>query len=425
MKIFILIFIALSSFPTFAGLNLFKNNTFKCRKNNYRFEELYKNVKKGVVVVRTPSGLGSGFVVKHGKDSTFILTNSHVVENYKRVAVIWDDKEIDGALVLFNGINQNERVKAKAFAYEEDFTKDLALLAIKRQKGISLEFYKDEPPVGRDVLSIGSPSGLDYTITRGIISGIRSEGEIIQTDAAINEGNSGGPLIGLNGCVVGINTFKLTKKEGLNFALSKKSFDNFLNKLPSDQKIESALGKENLSINNFVENYGGELIEKKFDDGLFADEIGYYLDNLFKFGFNRTNKHNFGYLKQFKKYYQQLIQDYDFAIFLDPSNFESYLARGKIKAALSGYYNVYSYVYEDRPIRSLEFENEYGWIKGFWNESLNDLNKAQNLNSNSLAPYFYKYKYIYSFDEKNGYRIYKQLEDKKNYYLSKVKTYLC
>ena len=77
-------------------------------------------------------------------------------------------------------------------------------------------------------MAIGSPSGLDYTLTRGIIGGIRDNGRLIQTDTAINPGNSGGPLLDLNGCVVGINTFKFEDTEGINFALSKKESDELI-----------------------------------------------------------------------------------------------------------------------------------------------------------------------------------------------------
>ena len=109
MKLLILFFLFLSSISSVEALNISKNKTFKCRKNNYGFEEIYKNVKNGVVVVRTPTGYGSGFVIKHEKNTTYILTNSHVVENYNRVGVIWNDKEIDGAFVLLNGIDSKER----------------------------------------------------------------------------------------------------------------------------------------------------------------------------------------------------------------------------------------------------------------------------------------------------------------------------
>ena len=91
--------------------------------------------------------------------------------------------------------------------------------------------YASYPTAGEDVVALGSPAGLTNTVTRGIVSAVRRAGKtfnsvatesatLIQTDAAINPGNSGGPLVNTNGEVIGINTFKKTKSEGLNFAVS-------------------------------------------------------------------------------------------------------------------------------------------------------------------------------------------------------------
>ena len=91
--------------------------------------------------------------------------------------------------------------------------------------------YAVYPTAGEDVVALGSPSGLTNTVTRGIVSAVRRAGSsfnsvatesatLLQADAAINPGNGGGPLLNANGEVIGINTFKKTKSEGLNFAVS-------------------------------------------------------------------------------------------------------------------------------------------------------------------------------------------------------------
>ena len=91
--------------------------------------------------------------------------------------------------------------------------------------------YAKYPTSGEEVVALGSPMGLTNTVTRGIVSAVRRSGSdfdiiassstsLIQTDAAINPGNSGGPLLNKNGEVIGINTFKKTASEGLNFAVS-------------------------------------------------------------------------------------------------------------------------------------------------------------------------------------------------------------
>ena len=83
----------------------------------------------------------------------------------------------------------------------------------------------DEIDIGDEVIAIGTPMGLDFSVSKGIISSIRKNdgATLIQTDCAINSGNSGGPLISVsNGKVVGINSFGVSKRisEGLNFAVS-------------------------------------------------------------------------------------------------------------------------------------------------------------------------------------------------------------
>jgi S1-C subfamily serine protease len=91
--------------------------------------------------------------------------------------------------------------------------------------------YASYPVAGQDVVVLGSPRGLANTVTRGIISAVRKSANdlkesapvgstLIQTDASVNPGNSGGPLVNKNGEVLGIVTFKKVAAEGLNFAIS-------------------------------------------------------------------------------------------------------------------------------------------------------------------------------------------------------------
>ncbi|MEB3350127.1 MAG: trypsin-like peptidase domain-containing protein, partial [Cyanobacteriota bacterium] len=95
-------------------------------------------------------------------------------------------------------------------------------LAIKRQP----------PNVGADVVALGAPKGLEFSLTRGVVSSLRDNGEILQLDAPINPGNSGGPVLDQTGCVVGIATFKISESEGLNFAVAAGVMANFLAKPP-------------------------------------------------------------------------------------------------------------------------------------------------------------------------------------------------
>ena len=94
--------------------------------------------------------------------------------------------------------------------------------------------------IGSDVIAIGSPEGLDFSITKGIVSSLRENNKIVQTDTALNPGNSGGPLVNTNGCVVGMNTSGLENSEGLNFAISSETISRFINKASIVDSIQAS-----------------------------------------------------------------------------------------------------------------------------------------------------------------------------------------
>jgi S1-C subfamily serine protease len=152
---------------------------------------------------------GAGFLVD--AERGWIMTNSHVVSGSQaRVEIAFADNEFSEA----------KRVYVDPFL-------DLAILQVDpvRTKGISVPALECDrmPQVGHPVGAFGHPWGLRYTGTRGIISGITSrfEFEVLQTDAPINQGNSGGPLISLeNGRIVAINTLTIRGAQNTNFALS-------------------------------------------------------------------------------------------------------------------------------------------------------------------------------------------------------------
>ena len=158
-------------------------------------------------------GQGSGFILD---TSGHVLTNSHVIENARLVEVTLHDKHKYTAQVLLN-----------------DKGHDLALLQIQAN-GLTPATLADSRGlvVGQKVFAIGNPFGLSGTMTRGIISSIRSVRgplgnlieDAIQTDAAINPGNSGGPLLNSRGEVIGINSLIATgggadQNAGIGFAI--------------------------------------------------------------------------------------------------------------------------------------------------------------------------------------------------------------
>ncbi len=151
--------------------------------------------------------LGSGFIIdKKG----YIVTNNHVVANADQIKVkLYDDKEFDATVV------------------GRDPKTDLALIKIDGAKDLKpLPLGdSDQLKVGTWVVAIGSPFGLEQTVTAGIVSakgriiGAGPYDDFIQTDASINPGNSGGPLLDLQGRVVGINTAIVASGQGIGFAI--------------------------------------------------------------------------------------------------------------------------------------------------------------------------------------------------------------
>ena len=174
--------------------------------SHLKVDSAYAKYLNATVTVITPEGFGSGFFIDNqGK----LLTNQHVVKSWPRSVIVMSDG-----------------TKVRAEVLKTDARRDLALLKIesgKPQTFLTLGQERDFK-VGAEVIAIGSPRGLDKSVTRGIISQSRSLAhgvKYVQTDAAINSGNSGGPLIDkASGAVVGVNTLSYKYSEGLNFAVS-------------------------------------------------------------------------------------------------------------------------------------------------------------------------------------------------------------
>jgi serine protease Do len=193
--------------------------------------------------VRPSQTMGSGFVVS---SDGFILTNHHVVSGADKIQVQFADRREFLATIVGS-----------------DRTSDLALLKIDATDLLSLKFAKPESTrVGEWVIAIGSPFGLDYSVTAGIVSAIgrslpTENGEnyvpFIQTDVAINRGNSGGPLFNLDGDVVGINSQIYSPtggSVGLSFSIPVSVAINVMEQLRENGQVSRGflgVGIENVS----------------------------------------------------------------------------------------------------------------------------------------------------------------------------------
>jgi len=186
-------------------------------------KELVEEFGEAVVLVKTPTGLGSGFVID---EEGHCITNCHVVEGETRISV-------DMFLKSGNSISERNIPNVEIVALSPFF--DLALLKIPSQKDFKFQrIYlaaEDDLRQGDLSFAIGNPLGLSRSVTQGIISNKNRNmrGQVFyQTTAQINPGNSGGPLFNVKGQVIGVNSLKIGGGEGLGFAIPVHYVKDFL-----------------------------------------------------------------------------------------------------------------------------------------------------------------------------------------------------
>ena len=177
---------------------------------NSDFSGIAGDVIKSVVTIKTSAGFqGTGFIVG---DNGYVVTNAHVLADSngalaKSIQVItYDQGTKDAQFLGYNG------------------TLDIALLKIPGSYNAVSFGNSENVEIGQKVIAIGNPLGLQFSVSEGIISAVHRTGTngldyYIQTDTALNPGNSGGPLINTQGEVIGINNFKISSGENLGFAL--------------------------------------------------------------------------------------------------------------------------------------------------------------------------------------------------------------
>ena len=169
--------------------------------------------------------LGSGVIVD---PDGYIVTNNHVVAGALRIRVILAPATVE-MVPYHTSLAHRQRVYEAKLIGTNRYA-DLAVIKIEEKNlpSISLPDEQFHVQLGQTVLAIGSPEGLDHTVTKGIVSAVGRQQELdrpmvyVQTDAPINPGNSGGPLIDRSGNLIGINTFIFTSgggSEGLGFAI--------------------------------------------------------------------------------------------------------------------------------------------------------------------------------------------------------------
>jgi len=189
-----------------AVVNVFTRKVVQRRASPFAgdpfFQQFFRNFG-GMPQRRIEQSLGSGVIVRA---DGLVVTNAHVIENAVEIRVALSDRrEFDAEAVLF------------------DRRSDLAVLRLKDAEGLPVLDLADDADllVGDLVLAIGNPFGVGQTVTMGVISGLgrsrgRAGGYFIQTDAAVNPGNSGGALVDMAGRLTGVNTAILSRSGGSN-----------------------------------------------------------------------------------------------------------------------------------------------------------------------------------------------------------------
>ena len=184
--------------------------------------EVIERVRFSVVRIETPNGTGSGFVVDA---SGLIYTNEHVVSRSRDLTVFFEDG-----------------TRFSASMVSTDTRRDLALLKIEPDFELPVLTFAEFVREGDEVIALGYP--LDYgeglTITKGIVSALRTFDGIgyLQTDAATNPGNSGGPLLNRNGQVVGMNTSRDQTAQGVGFSIRHDVLARQLEVMKSEQPVD-------------------------------------------------------------------------------------------------------------------------------------------------------------------------------------------
>jgi S1-C subfamily serine protease len=190
------------------------------------FSGIIEEAIKSVVTIKTDVSQGTGFIVE---EKGYVVTNYHVVNGATQAGVFTYDSDVHGVQMI--GFNENL---------------DIALLKIVGTFDAIELSNSNNVQIGEKVIAIGNPLGLQFSVSEGIVSATDREGAngieaYIQTDAALNPGNSGGPLINKEGEVIGINNFKIGGGENLGFALESNTIKDVVNQIALDNLNETLL----------------------------------------------------------------------------------------------------------------------------------------------------------------------------------------
>lgn len=334
-------------------------------------EQIYEKVNDCIVVILSYDfngkllKQGSGVVLN---DKGWIVTNYHVFAECEKMEVKHNDKIIKYTDII--GV---------------DVEKDILILKIEDNTFPSIQLgSSDNLKVGQRIYAIGSPLGLENSISEGIISGLRNVYEknrnYIQITASISSGSSGGAVVNSKGELIGISTLTLKEGQNLNFAI------------PINDIMQVSLGSFNdeksiEALNNFFKGCNAN------ESGKYNEAINYLTKSLEVFQDEESVYYNRGNAYTNVKKFSNAISDYTKAIEINPSYAEAYNNRGCTYSYLHDYTKAISDC-----SKAIEINSNYA--EAFYNRGLNycilkkyseailDFTKAVDINPNYVKAYF-------------------------------------
>ncbi|MDO8516799.1 MAG: trypsin-like peptidase domain-containing protein [Nanoarchaeota archaeon] len=180
------------------------------------FSGIIENSVKSIVTIRTDVAQGTGFIITN---NGYVITNAHVLAGGHNIQALTSNQE---------------EINAKYIGYDSNL--DVALLKIPGDYTPLMLGNSNNIQIGEKVIAIGNPLGLQFSASEGIVSAVHRTGSnnlpaYIQTDAALNPGNSGGPLINTEGEAIGMNNFKIGEGENLGFAIESNYIKDSVNRI--------------------------------------------------------------------------------------------------------------------------------------------------------------------------------------------------
>ena len=224
----------------------------------------------------TAEGAGSGVIINEDENEIYILTNYHVVEDSNELSVKFiDEKSYDAKI---KGVSERKDIAVVSVS------KSLLDSETLKQIKIATLGNSDELKVGNGIIAIGNALGYGQSVTTGVVSALNREittdeytQEMIQIDAAINGGNSGGALLNSKGEVVGINTAKYSSSgsstsasiEGMGFAIPISNVESIISSLIKGENDSDSI---TLGIEGYMTN-SGAISSYNLPDGFYVSKI--------------------------------------------------------------------------------------------------------------------------------------------------------